>query len=153
MDVGSGTDTWVTLLIGPKSHSLCPLTPWICAVSFRSSPKWEGRACFHKPSLPQHNRTPLFSLTTREGERIRNAVTFWGAWSRMGMRDTMHKTTALFSQGQLSFSRHTTTTMHWLLQIRGAVTANNSPAFFCTNRYSGQETMTVLLRPTTPWSG
>lgn len=75
MDVGSGTGISALFLIAPISHSLCSLTPWMCTVRLRSSPKGDRRACPCKLGL-QHNRAPLFALTTRE--RISDSVVFWG---------------------------------------------------------------------------
>lgn len=114
-------------------------------------PKVREKGLFPKTKSSTAQYNIPFSLTTRE--RISNAVTFWGVWVGWGWGTQCTRPRHCSLKGQLSFGGHTATQCTDCCRSEGLSLATNSSTFFCTNRYSGQEIVTVLLPPITSWSG
>lgn len=119
---GHGDRDWYLSQAFHSPQILFPLSTYTLDICSKLQIKQKARekGLFAKTKSSTQHNIPFFPDHKRE--RTSNAVTFRGVWSRMGMRDTVHKTMALFSQGSAELwwthSNHDAP----MLQIRGAVT-------------------------------
>lgn len=143
---GCGIRDWYLSHVSHSPHIPFPLRSYtldVCSnVQIKPKVREEGLCPQTRSSTAQQSTS--FCPDHNRG-RISNAVIFWGTWSGMGMRDTMHKAMGLLSQGwakPLAETKKPGCTD--CCRLERPSLASNSSAFFCTHRYSRLETMIVF---------